>query len=94
MGLFDTVMVPCPKCGHREEGQTKWGLGRMRVVNMEDADPSEVAFLDGYVFTCARCGCKFKLRFYVPAVVEADTAGRDEDQSPMVHIEVSDGGEK
>ena len=87
MGLFDTVMVPCPRCGHREEGQTKWGRGRMRVVDMEDADPSEVAFLDGYVFTCAVCNCRFKLRFYVPAVVEADTAGKDEDGRSMMEVE-------
>ncbi len=41
MGMFDTVMVPCPTCGTRGEFQSKSGDCRLDTYLLEDA-PDDV----------------------------------------------------
>jgi hypothetical protein len=41
MGLFDSVLAPCPHCGNRIEFQSKEGECCMNVYNI-DAAPTEV----------------------------------------------------
>jgi hypothetical protein len=35
MGMFDTVMVPCPSCGKKEEFQSKSGECYLQVFELE-----------------------------------------------------------
>jgi len=37
MGLYDSIMVPCPKCGYRNEFQTKSGPCLLNTYQIEDA---------------------------------------------------------
>lgn len=43
MGMFDTVLVPCPKCGKLAEFQSKGGDCILAVYNLADA-PNDVLF--------------------------------------------------
>ena len=60
MGMFDSVFVPCPKCGREEEFQTKSGdciLGRYTLENA----PKDVMWdINRHApYTCSKCGTKF-----------------------------------
>ena len=41
MGMFDTVIVPCPKCGQEHEFQSKSGDCFLEVYTLENC-PDEV----------------------------------------------------
>ena len=41
MGMYDSVMVPCPKCGTKIEFQSKGGNLDMMVYELDEA-PSDV----------------------------------------------------
>lgn len=60
MGVFDSVMAPCPECGARHEFQSKSGDCSLAVFELEDA-PEEV--LAGAIrhapIACARCGTPY-----------------------------------
>jgi len=60
MGMFDTVMVPCPACGAREAWQSKSGDCRLDTYSLEDA-PDDV--LEGVIgdgpTRCLKCGVLF-----------------------------------
>lgn len=36
MGMFDTVMVPCPKCGAKYEAQSKSGPQLLGCLDLEE----------------------------------------------------------
>ena len=62
MGMFDIVFVPCPKCGRKEEFQTKGGdciLGRYTLKNAPKDVMSDINRHAPY--TCSKCGTKFKV---------------------------------
>ena len=40
MGMYDTVRVPCPKCGTREDFQSKSGECNLDVFPLEKAPKS------------------------------------------------------
>lgn len=66
MGVFDSVMVPCPACGHREEFQSKGAdFPYLNVYKLgEDDIPDDV--LSGINYpddaVCERCGTRFGLK--------------------------------
>jgi Zn ribbon nucleic-acid-binding protein len=60
MGMFDTVVTNCPKCGERNEIQTKAGDCCLDVYTI-DAVPVEIArSLNGQKRFCDKCGHKYK----------------------------------
>lgn len=60
MGMFDTVVSHCPKCGERNEIQTKAGDCCLDVYLL-DAVPVDIAkSLDGQERWCDHCGHKYK----------------------------------
>jgi len=60
MGMFDTVMVPCPTCDTRAEFQSKSGDCKLETYLLEDA-PDDVLFdVDRHSPTrCWQCGTLF-----------------------------------
>ncbi len=59
MGMYDSVMVPCPKCGERSEFQSKSGACTLAVFSLECA-PDVVLFgLGDSTEHCAKCGTHF-----------------------------------
>ena len=60
MGMFDTVMVPCPTCGERAEFQSKSGTCTLETFLLEEA-PDDVLFdVNRHgPHTCGKCGALF-----------------------------------
>ena len=60
MGMFDSVMFKCPKCGHEIEAQSKSGSCDLKVYR---SDKIPDAVIDGlWIYgPCDGCGTKFKV---------------------------------
>lgn len=67
MGMFDTVLYKCPKCGSDEELQTKSGdciLGKYPLRSI----PVDIAkALDGRGEPCSSCG--YEITFHYPKTI-------------------------
>jgi endogenous inhibitor of DNA gyrase (YacG/DUF329 family) len=69
MGMYDTIMVPCPTCGTRAEAQSKSGDCDLGVFNLEAASPSAVGDVNRHApFICEKCGGRFEVRFIATPV--------------------------
>jgi len=74
MGMFDSVMIPCPKCGNKVEAQTKSGDCILAVYDFpgsgENPAPDCVMEDVNRHSPCiCECGCKFHVNI-TPAVVQ------------------------
>lgn len=58
MGLFDSVLVACPKCGHRMEFQSKAGPCLLGCYTPEDMPAVVAVDLVGEAQTCQECGAR------------------------------------
>jgi len=60
MGMFDRVMVPCPKCGTREDFQSKSGPCELKEYTLEDCPLNVlVGLFDHPSQKCKKCGNLF-----------------------------------
>lgn len=80
MGMFDTVRVPCPKCGEVYEAQSKSGDCVLAIYDYPTpgaAKPAPNDVMDGVnrhaPFTCSNCGTIFK----VPTMSDFESFTRD-----------------
>lgn len=72
MGVYDTVMVPCPKCGGKYECQSKSGDCTLMTYELEEA-PAEVLYDVNHhaPYYCPNCNIKFGVQFEIrPAKVK------------------------
>jgi len=59
MGLYDTVVVPCPECGAPYHAQSKSGECILETYSLEDAPDAMMANVNRHApFTCD-CGIRF-----------------------------------
>ena len=83
MGCFDTVRIPCPKCGDFYSEQTKAGFCGLITYGIYDAPVKLLADIEPETFKCATCGTHFKLKLQVNAqVIYADVDEDDEEDYP------------
>ena len=61
MGMFDSVMVPCPKCGKPVEFQSKEGACDMSVYSIESAPIPILYDIINWPVYCEACGQWFAL---------------------------------
>lgn len=62
MGMFDTVLVPCPQCGTKEEFQSKSGECFLQVVELENCPPDIFADINRHSpHSCSKCGSQFQV---------------------------------
>lgn len=62
MGMFDSVMVPCPNCGTRKEFQSKSGPCDLDVFNFEECPPEVLANVNRHSpLRCGQCGTWFQV---------------------------------
>jgi hypothetical protein len=62
MGCFDTVRVPCPQCGARQEAQSKGGECSLSTFELENAPADVLSDVNRHApFTCDGCGTLFKV---------------------------------
>jgi len=61
MGMFDSVMVPCPRCGSETEAQSKSGACLLDEYTLDDAPGDVMLDVNRHApFSCS-CGCKFSV---------------------------------
>lgn len=56
MGMFDSVMVPCPKCGTEMEFQTKGGECLLLRYTLENAPEDAMSDVNRLAPTECECG--------------------------------------
>lgn len=62
MGMFDSVWVPCPRCGKRHEAQSKGGECELMQYELSNAPIEVLLDVNRHApFTCD-CGEKFQVR--------------------------------
>ena len=68
MGMYDTVLAACPKCGTRNEFQTKSGPCRLGVFNLEVAPVDVLLGVNRHApQTCGQCQTPYHVHLTVVA---------------------------
>ncbi len=63
MGCFDSVMVPCPKCGQKSEFQSKGGDCILATYELHTAPADVLGDVNRHSpNVCERCGTSFGVR--------------------------------
>jgi endogenous inhibitor of DNA gyrase (YacG/DUF329 family) len=62
MGVYDTVMVPCPQCGEKAEFQSKSGECILLEVELEDCPYDILGDVNRHSpYTCSKCETVFEV---------------------------------
>jgi len=67
MGMYDTVIVACPKCGKGHGLQTKSGDCTLSTYNISDAPYPLLADVAGEELLCESCNTPFALKVVMMA---------------------------
>jgi len=60
MGMYDTVLVPCPRCGEIEQFQSKSGYCNMDVFQLNKAPLEVLADVNRHApLQCGKCRARF-----------------------------------
>lgn len=77
MGVYDSINIPCPKCGKRQEAQSKSGDCILAIYEIENAPADVLADVNRHApFTCDKCGAVFEIKLTVLA--QSVLLGNDE----------------
>ena len=79
MGVYDSVLLPCPKCGALKEAQSKSGDCLCRIFEFGKAPDDVMTNVNRHApFTCLKCGTNFKVEFDPePKIVETSEENND-----------------
>lgn len=75
MGMFDMVLVPCPKCGRKSEFQSKGGECILATYELNEAPQDVLSDVNRHApNTCEKCGAEFwvKLQVIATPVIYSD----------------------
>ena len=61
MGMFDTVLVPCPNCGEKAEFQSKSGECLLEVFELKDCPDDILANVNRHAPVTCDCGTAFEV---------------------------------
>lgn len=68
MGMFDTVFVPCPKCGLYYPAQSKGGDCMLDTYELDDAPNDVLSDVNRHApFKCEQCGSEFEVKIRIDA---------------------------
>jgi predicted nucleic acid-binding Zn ribbon protein len=66
MGMFDSVMVPCPECGTKSEFQSKSGDCLLSVYELDNCPPDVMQNVNRHSpNTCEKCGTVYAVKVTV-----------------------------
>lgn len=66
MGCYDTVLVPCPKCGEKAEFQSKGGDCLLRTFELSDCPPDVMLDVNRHApCQCPKCSTYFKVDYKI-----------------------------
>ena len=63
MGCFDTVLVPCPKCGNKYQAQSKSGEQLFMSYELDEAPDDVIYDVNRYAPFRCKCGALFHVTF-------------------------------
>lgn len=69
MGMYDSVMVPCPECGQYAEFQSKSGMCLLDTYSLGDAPDDVLMDVNRHSpHKCEKCGTKYSVEIngYMP----------------------------
>ena len=62
MGVYDTILVPCPKCGEEYEAQSKSGPCTCSYYSIDHVPADVAEDINRHApFTCDKCGNVFSV---------------------------------
>ena len=62
MGMYDTVLIPCPKCGTKHDAQSKSGICDCITYEIYEAPVEVLGDINRHApFVCDHCGAEFKV---------------------------------
>lgn len=64
MGVYDSVLVPCPKCGEKQDFQTKSGDCLLEVYELHECPPDILANVNRHSPYECICGTKYFVGIY------------------------------
>ena len=85
MGCYDSILLPCPKCGELYEAQSKSGDCLLRVFDFDKTPSDVMKNVNRHApFTCFNCGEIFHVEFNpTPKTVEFTDAISDDFPAPL-----------
>jgi len=78
MGCFDSVMVPCPKCGKKHEFQSKSGRCCLDEYELADAPSDVMENVNRHAPRECECGCLYKVDEATRTPIEVGVAEKNE----------------
>jgi len=64
MGMYDEILVPCPKCGELYPAQSKSGPCELQTFELGEAPEGAIVDVNRHApFGCERCGTIFEVAF-------------------------------
>lgn len=61
MGMFDTILVPCPECGKKKDFQSKSGDCFLQVVELNECPDDILADANRHSPRTCECGTVFEV---------------------------------
>lgn len=61
MGMFDTIMAPCPQCGHKNGVQSKGGECKLAVYELDEVPIDVLSDANRHPMKCKKCGTPYKI---------------------------------
>jgi hypothetical protein len=79
MGCYDSILLPCPKCGEIYEAQSKSGDCLLKIYDFKDTPEDVMENVNRHApFTCFGCGTIFHVEFNPEIkIVETDEISDD-----------------
>ena len=69
MGMFDSVMVPCPECGTKNEFQSKGGDCTLASYELNEAPADVLSDINRHSpCVCSKCGTAYSVQVQSVAV--------------------------
>lgn len=82
MGCYDTVRVPCPRCGERSDFQSKGGPCDLGVFDLECCPSDVLSDVNRHApNTCEKCGTLFDVRIVAYGVPHHYQEENNEDEN-------------
>jgi len=72
MGMYDVILAPCPRCGTKNEFQSKGGDCKLATYELHEAPSDVLSDANRHPMWCDNCGTGYKIKVYVSASVEED----------------------
>jgi hypothetical protein len=69
MGMYDSVYIPCPKCGVKAELQSKAGNCLLVKYELDNAPPAILGDLSDTQYVCHVCGANISIKVTMTVAV-------------------------